>query len=76
MQVLLPLVTSLNILPFAVALSVDPHSAHYTAGFFGVLAGRLSGAWLQTLFVAGANLSQVRFEMSGYLVVPRTSKPS
>jgi len=70
--ILLPLVSLLNILPFAVALSIDPESEHYEAGYFGTLAGRLSGSWLRTLFILGANLSQVGLYHSQVLAAERT----
>lgn len=73
--ILLPLVSTLNILPFAVALSLDQDGANYTAGYFGVLAGRLSGRWLQTLFVIGANLSQIGLYHSQARAAPIT-RPS
>ena len=56
---LLPLVSCLNILPFAVALSLDSNPSHYTAGHFAVLAKQLAGQWLETLFVIGANISLI-----------------
>ncbi|KAL1496492.1 hypothetical protein AB1Y20_016446 [Prymnesium parvum] len=58
--VLLPLVTTLNLLPFLVSLSLDPITAHYAQpAYFNHLAGRLAGPWLQTLFTIGANVSLV-----------------
>ena len=54
---LLPLVACLNLIPFAIALSIDPDASHYRAGYFATLAGRLAGQWLEALFVAGANVS-------------------
>ena len=36
-------VTALNLLPVAVALSIDPDQSHYTAGYFGELAAQLAG---------------------------------
>jgi amino acid transporter len=52
--ILLPLVTMLDLLFFMVAISLDPDAPHYTAGYFGVLAGQISGEWLQTAFTVGA----------------------
>ena len=57
--ILLPLITALNVLPFAIALSLDDDRSKYSSGFFGTLAGLLAGPWLQGLFVLGANLSQI-----------------
>lgn len=54
LAILLPLVTLMNLLFFTVAISLDPNPAHYTAGYFGVLAGQFAGEWLQTAFTIGA----------------------
>lgn len=61
--VLLPLISALNVLPFAIALSLDPVAAHYQAGYFGTLAGRLSGRWLELTFACGANISMLGLYM-------------
>ena len=57
--VLLPLVTSLNLLSFLVSLSLDPEPSHYSAGYFTDLAEREGGAWLKVLFTVGANAALV-----------------
>ena len=69
---LLPLVIALNVMPFAVALSLDPDTEHYDAGYFGTLAGQLSGLWLKTLFVVGANMAQVGLYHSQVIAAERS----
>ena len=70
--VLIPLVTSLNLLPFLVSLSLDPTTAHYSSGYFNVLAGRLAGEWLQVLFIIGANVSLLGLYHSQIIAADRT----
>jgi len=55
MAVLLPLVSTLNLLPFLVSLSIDADTSHYSAGYFEELARVVAGKWLEVLFVIGAN---------------------
>ena len=46
--ILIPLVSTLNLLPFLVSLSLDPHAADYQQpAYFSELAGHLSGTWLK-----------------------------
>ena len=68
---LVPLVTLLNLLPFAVALSIDPDTSHYQAGYFATLAGDLAGPWLHSLFAAGANVSLLGLYHSQMLAAER-----
>lgn len=69
---LLPLVTTLNAVPFAVALSLDADRAHYAAGYFATLAGSLAGPWLRALFIAGANISLLGLYHSQILASERS----
>ena len=69
--ILLPLVTILNLLPFAVALSLDADRTHYQAGYFATLAGQLAGPWLHTLFAIGANVSLLGLYHSQMLAAER-----
>mmetsp|Transcript_98155 Transcript_98155/g.253839 ORF Transcript_98155/g.253839 Transcript_98155/m.253839 type:complete len:513 (-) Transcript_98155:689-2227(-) len=55
--VLLPLTIVLNTVPLVICLSVDPNPDHFEPGYFGVIAGRLAGHWLQSLFAVGATTS-------------------
>ena len=43
-----------QVVPFAVALSVDPVREHFTAGYFGELADSLGGRPLRASFSAGS----------------------
>jgi amino acid transporter len=69
---LLPLVTVLNVVPFAVALSLDADRAHYSAGYFAALAAQLAGPWLRSLFIAGANISLLGLYHSQILAAERS----
>ena len=70
-MLLLPLVVALNIVPFAVAISLDGDHSHFKAGYFATLARRLAGPWLQLLFVAGANISLLGLYHSQVLAAER-----
>ena len=70
--VLIPLVTSLNLLPFLVSLSLDPKTSHYSSGYFNVLAGNLAGDWLRVCFIIGANVSLLGLYHSQIIAADRT----
>lgn len=70
--ILFPTVLILNTLPLAVALSVDPVSEHYSAGYFNVLAGRLAGNWLNWGFQVGANVCLVGLYNAAVLTAERS----
>lgn len=53
-----------QVVPFAVALSVDPVREHFTAGYFGELADSLGGRPLRAFFSAGSVASLVRLGRS------------
>lgn len=69
LAILLPLVTLLDLLFFMVAISLDPDAPHFTAGYFGVLAGSLAGEWLKTAFTIGAPHSQDQTPFTACIVV-------
>jgi hypothetical protein len=56
---LLPLVMLLNVIPLAIALSVDQNLDNFEAGFFNKVASELAGPWLGYCFVAAANVCLV-----------------
>ncbi|EOD16845.1 putative cationic amino acid transporter [Emiliania huxleyi CCMP1516] len=63
-----------EVVPFAVALSVDPVRQHFTAGYFGELADSLGGRPLRAFFSAGSVASLVRLGRSvAILAAERTS---
>jgi len=62
----------LNTLPLAVALSLDDVPAHYSAGYFNVLARRLAGRWLDYGFQLGANVCLIGLYNAAALTAERS----
>jgi amino acid transporter len=71
-SLLLPLTLGLNLLSFGTAISLDPITTNYAAGYFSNLARKLSGDWLMALLVAGANISLLGLYHSQILTAERT----
>jgi len=70
--ILFPAVLLLNTLPLAVALSLDDVPAHYSAGYFNVLARRLAGRWLDYGFQLGANVCLIGLYNAAALTAERS----
>ena len=69
--VLLPLTTMLNILPLAMAISLDNNHENFEPGQFDALASKYYGAWLGWMFLVGAIFCQVGQLNAGLVTAQR-----
>ena len=58
--------------PTQVSLGIDANPAHYSAGYFNVLARRLAGGWLDWSFHIGANVCLVGLYNAAVLTAERS----
>ena len=70
---LLPLVTLLNTVPLAIALSEDPVLSNYDPGHFNNIAGNMAGSWLSYMFIVAAAICLVGLYSAQVLVAEEST---